>query len=46
MPIIYKGFYKSPTGPNDSKLVALLRKLSRLDEYFEGMTESNILTRV
>lgn len=43
---IYQYFYKSKTGPNDTKLCLLLQKILRLCSYIEGTTELNVMNRV
>jgi hypothetical protein len=43
---IYKAYYRAPSGPNDSKLVALLQKIGKLDEFFANLSEGNILSKI
>lgn len=46
LPEIYKGFYKAPAGPNDGKVVSLLQKVGRLEEFLNSFTPDNALSRV
>lgn len=46
MPRIFKSYYNAPAGPYDSKIVSLLQKIGKLDEFFGGLSEGNILSKI
>lgn len=46
LPKIFKLFYKAPPGPNDGKMISLLQKVGRLDEFLNSFTPENALSRV
>ena len=41
-----ENFFKSPSGPHDSRVTSIIMKLLKLDEFFEDINESNLLSKL